>query len=163
MKKLILCFVTLILWAPAATSQTLPAKITTFLNQQYPGWKQLAGSCDNKKWFLTGDFDGDGSKEYLVRIKTGKSSKSMRLKLIAFFGSGDRKYFARQVLDESYKGDLMRSSFAVIKKGTRIQLGEGDGPTITLENDAASQYICQTDAIKTLVYKDGKWKNIYDQ
>lgn len=57
----------------------------------------------------------------------------------------------------------MRSFVAVTKKGTRIQLGEGVGPTVTLANDAASQYICETDAIKTLIYKDGKWKNFYDQ
>ena len=153
----------MIFWVAAANAQSLPSKITGLLNQHYTGWKQLPGSCDSKKWFLTGDFDGDGLKEYLVRVKTGKSAKSMRLKLIAFFGSDAGKYSARQILDEPYKGDLLRSSFSVIRKGTTIPLGEGEGPSITLANDAASQYICQTDAIKTLVYKDGKWKNIYDQ
>ena len=101
--------------------------------------------------------------DYVVRIKTGKSARSMRLKLIVFFGVDGGEYPTTKILDEPYQSDLLRSSFAVIKKGTRIQLGEGDGPTITLENDAASQYICQTDAIKTLIFKDGAWKNIYDQ
>jgi hypothetical protein len=58
---------------------------------------------------------------------------------------------------------VAESSFSVVKKGTKIQLGEGEGPEITLENDAASQYVCQTDAVKTLVLKDGKWVNIYDE
>jgi len=153
----------MILSACAANAQTLPAKLTGLLNKNYAGWKQAPGTCDNRKWFATGDFDGDGLKDYLVRVKTGKSTKSMRLNLIAFFAISDGTYSVSQVLHESYTGDLLRSSFSVIKKGTRIQLGEGDGPTITLEHDASSQYICQTDAIKTLVYKDGKWKNIYDQ
>lgn len=147
----------------AATAQTLPPKVTGFLNHFYAGWKQAPGTCDRRTWFLTGDFDGDGLKDYLVRIKTGKSARPMRLNLIAFFGAGDGKYPAKQILDDPYKGDLLRSSFSVIKKGTKIQLGEGEGPTITLDHDAASQYICQTDAVKTLIYKDGKWKNIYDQ
>ena len=163
MKKLTLCFGATILLACAANAQTLPAKVTGLLNKHYTGWKQAPGTCDDRKWFLTGDFDGDGSKDYLVRVKTGRSARSMRLSLVAFFGSKDRSYSANEILDEPYKGDLLRSSFSVIKKGTMIQLGEGEGPTVTLANDAASQYICQTDAIKTLVYKDGKWKNIYDQ
>jgi hypothetical protein len=102
-------------------------------------------------------------EDYLLRVKTGKSARSTRLNLIAFFGSAEGKYPATQILDEPYRAELLRSSFSVIKKGTKIQLGEGEGPTITLANDAASQYICQTDAVRTLIYKDGKWKNIYDQ
>lgn len=153
----------IILSVCAANAQTLPGKVTSLLNRNYLGWKQAPGACENRKWFLTGDFDGDGLKDYLVRVKTGKAASSMRLTLVAFIGAGGGNYRAQQILDEPYRGDLLRSSFAVIKKGTRIQLGEGEGPTVTLENDAASQYICQTDAVKTLTFKDGKWKNIYDQ
>jgi hypothetical protein len=118
--------------------------------------------CENKRWILNADFDGDGVRDYLVRIRTGRSSNT-RLDLIAFFGSGRGNYAAKQILDDPYKGDLIRSSFSVIKKGTIIPLGEGEGPILTLAHDAASQYICETDAVKTLIYKDGKWVNIYDQ
>lgn len=163
MRKITLCLLVFCFSAIGAEAQTLPARITTFVNGHYVNWKRAPGTCDSRKWFLTGDFDGDGLKDYLVRVKTGKSAKSMRLNLIAFFGSDDGSYAAKQILDDPYKGDLLRSSFSVIKKGTKIQLGEGEGPTVTLDNDAASQYICQTDAVKTLIYKNGKWKNIYDQ
>ena len=93
-----------------------------------------------------------------------RRSLPMKLNLVAFlsFGGGPL-YRAQQILSEPYKGEMLRSSFTMIKKGTKIQLGEGEGPTITLENDAVSQYICQTDAIKTLILKDSDWKNIYDQ
>ena len=163
MYKVTLAMFAMTLFVGSANAQTFPTKVTEVLNHSYAGWKPAPGTCDSRKWFLTGDFDGDGLKDYLVRVKTAKSARSMRLNLIAFFGSADGQYSAQQILAEPYKGDLLRSSFSVIKKGTRIQLGEGEGPTITLDHDAASQYICQTDAIKTLIYKDGKWKNIYDQ
>ena len=154
---------TIVLMADVISSaQTLPAKVTSFLNQFYAGWKKAPGTCDNRKWFLTADFDGDGLRDYLVRVKTGTRAK-VRLNLIAFFGSEDGKYPAKQILDDAYKGDLLRSSFSVVKKDTKIQLGEGEGPEITLENDAASQYICQTDAVKTMIYKGGKWVNIYEE
>lgn len=162
MKKLTFCLVFVCLSVWAVSAQTLPAKITGFLNRYYTGWTQAPGTCENRKWFLTGNFDGDGFKDYLVRVKTGKSSKA-RLNLIAFFGGEDKTYPPKQILDDAYKGDLLRSSFTVVKKGTKIQLGEGEGPEITLETDAASQYICQTDAIKTFVIKGGKWVNIYDE
>ena len=147
----------------AASAQTLPTKVTSLLNKHYTGWKPATGTCDARKWFLTGDFDGDGLKDFLVRVKAGRSTSSMRLSLIAFLGAKDGKYSASPILAEPFQGDLLRSSFSVISKGTRIQLGEGEGPSVTLANDAASQYICQTDAIKTMIYEDGKWKNIYEQ
>ena len=160
MKRIALATILTIIFAGSSDAQTLPAKVTSFLNHFYAGWKKAPGTCDSKKWFLTADFDGDGYKDYLVRVRTGKTSK-MRLNLIAFFGGEDKMYPAKQILDDPLKVDLLRSSFSVIKKGTKIQLGEG--PMIKLESDAASQYICQTDAVKTLIYTHGKWKNIYDQ
>lgn len=164
MKKLALSFAMILLSVWAINAQTIPPDATSFLNSFYKkAWKPAPGACENRKWFLTGDFDGDGRQDYLVRVKTGTTAKSMRLRMVVFINADGRLYRAQQILDDPFKGELMRSSFAVLKKGTKIQLGEGDGPTITLENDAASQYICQTDAIKTLVYKNGKWKNIYDQ
>ena len=163
MKTLTISVLALSFWVSATKAQSVPAKVTTLLNQHYAGWKPLPGTCDNREWFRTGDFNGDGLTDYLVRIKTGNSAKSFRVKLIAFFKSSDDKYSPSEILSDSYRGDLVRSSFAVIKKGGQIQLGEGDGPIITIENDAASQYICETDAIKTFIFKDLKWKNIYDQ
>ena len=163
MKKIALCFSLLFISTFAVHSQTLPAKVTDFLNHFYKGWKPAPGTCENRRWVLTADFDGDGRRDYLVRVKTGKTAKTMRLNLIAFFGSEDGKYPAKQILDDALTGDLLRSSFSVIKKGTKIQLGEGEGPTVTLGTDAVSQYICQTDAVKTLIYEKGKWRNIYDQ
>lgn len=161
MRKLPLVIAALFIFVCVSKAQTLPSKITTFLNRSYAGWKQAPGACENRKWFLTGDFDGNGMKDYLVRVTTGKSSKA-RLNLIAFFGYDDKSYPAKQILDDRYTGEMLRSSFSVMRKGTKVQLGEGEGPTITLKNDGASQHICETDAVRTLVYESGKWRNIYE-
>ena len=164
MKKTILCFLILVASALVANTQTPPVKVTSSLNHFYKGWKQAPGKCDSRKWFLTGDFDGNGRRDYLVRFTTGKTTKSMRLNLVAFLSFDDGSYQPKHILDDPYSGDLkLNSSFSVTKKGTEIQLGEGEGPKVTLANDAASQYLCQTDAIKTLIYAGGKWKNIYDE
>src|SRR5262245_27332159 len=143
MKKLTMSFAIVLLTTWAANAQSIPADATKFLNQHYKGWKPAPGTCDNRSWFVTGDFDADGMKDYVVRVKTGTTAKAMKLILVAFlnFGGGPL-YRSQQILSDPYKGEMLRSSFTMIKKGTKIQLGEGDGPTIALENDAVSQYIC---------------------
>ena len=164
MKKAIYFITILAVSISAANAQTVPAKVTSSLHHFYKGWKQAPGKCDSRKWFLTGDFDGNGRRDYLVRFTTGKTTKSMRLNLVAFLSFDDGSYQPKHILDDKYSGDLkLNSSFSVIKKGTETQLGEGEGPTVTLANDAASQYICQTDAKKTMIYENGKWRNIYDE
>ena len=164
MKRLTLLLAITIFAVAFSNAQTVPAKVTSSLNHFYKGWRQAPGKCDSRKWFLTGDFDGNGRRDYLVRFTTGKTTKSMRLNLVAFLSFDDGSYQPKHILDDRYSGDLkLNSSFSVAKKGTKIQLGEGEGPTITLANDAASQYVCQTDAVKTLVFENGKWRNIYDE
>ena len=164
MKKITLLLAITIFAAAFSNAQTVPAKVTSSLNHFYKGWGQAPGKCEGRKWFLTGDFDGNGRKDYLVRFTTGKTTKSMRLNPVAFLSLDDGSYQPKHILDDPYSGDLkLNSSFSVIKKGTKIQLGEGQGPKVTLANDAASQYICQTDAVKTLVFENGKWRNIYDE
>ena len=162
MNKLTLCLAILLSSTCIADAQTVPAKVTALLNEAIKGWKPAPGFCDGKKWVLTGDFDGNGRTDYLVRIKNGKSAKTMMLDVIAFLSLDDGSYQREGVLGDSFTGEMLRSSFSVIKKGTKIQLGEGEGEIITLKTDAASQYICETDAVKTLVYENGMWRNIYE-
>src|ERR1700742_4322001 len=111
MKETLLSTALVIVATSAVIAQIINPKVTNSLNRFYPAWKPAPGTCDKRRWFLTGDFDGDGTRDYLVRVKTGKTAKSMRLNLIAFFGSEDGKYPAKQILDDAYKGDLLRSSF----------------------------------------------------
>ncbi len=162
MNKLTLCLAILLSSTCIANAQTVPAKVTALLNKSHKGWKPAPGFCEGKKWSLTGDFDGNGRKDYLVRIKTGTSAKTMTLDLIAFRASADGSYKSESVLSDEFTGEMLRSSFALVKKGTTVPLGEGEGGSIILKTDAVTQFICETDANKTMVYENGKWRNIYE-
>ncbi len=54
--------------------QTLPPKVKTELDKNYSGWKQsaVAGdadcSADIRDFVVVGDFDGNGKRDYVVRI-----------------------------------------------------------------------------------------------
>lgn len=144
----------------AATAQVVPAKITAYLNSNYAGWKQAPGACDTKRWVITGDFNDDGRTDYLVRIITGTFSRDRSLHLIGFINQKG-EYLPDPFLDEEYTDDLKRSATSVIRKGTPISANdEGTGPFITLKSDAIAQYICETDASNTYIYKDGEFRKL---
>lgn len=156
----------LFVFVSSLSAQVLPAKIKKFLDESYSagsgGWKQAPGSCDGRRSIVTGDFNRDGRTDYLVRITTGKSAKDKRLHLIGFINQkGD--YVPDAFFEDSYTDDLLRSATSIIKRGTNVNLGlgaEGEGPSIDLEADAVTQYICETDASLTYVFKDGEFKDI---
>jgi hypothetical protein len=165
-RKTILCVSMLFVFVSSLSAQVLPARIKKFLDESYSagsgGWKQAPGSCDGRRWIVTGDFNRDGRTDYLVRITTGKSAKDKRLHLIGFINQkGD--YVPDAFFEDSYTDDLLRSATSIIKRGTNVSLGlgaEGEGPSIDLEADAVTQYICETDASLTYVFKDGEFKDI---
>jgi hypothetical protein len=150
---------TMLLPVWVSNAQTAPVKITKYLNANHAGWKQAPGFCEAKRWFLTGDFNGDRQTDYIIRFKAGKTS---RLRLYAFVKEG-KNYLPLKISDDVYDDELRRSAFSVIKKGTTVSLGqgeEGEGPTTKLKTDAVTQYICETDAAITYVYKNGRFTNI---
>ena len=59
------------------------------------------------------------SRIFTLLLPLFVSAKSIRLSLVAFFNADGGNYRAQQILDDPHKGDLLRSSFSVIKKGTR--------------------------------------------
>lgn len=167
MKRIILSLTLMLFGVCSATAQTVPAKIKKFLDDYYTSpelgaWKKAPGYCEGKKWILTGDFNGDGRTDYLARIITGKTAKKRSLHLIGFINN-KIEYTPDPFFEEAYSGELLRSSSTIIKKGTTVSLGlgeEGEGPSMDLKADAIAQYICETDASITYVYKDGEFKNI---
>ena len=60
----------------ASAAQSLPAKVKSYLDKTYVGWKQSvmasdAGCFDDfKKLIVVGDFDGNGKQDYATRIIT---------------------------------------------------------------------------------------------
>ena len=162
MKNLIFSAAFLLLSVWVSNAQTVPAGIKKYLNENHAGWTKVPGFCEGKKWFLTGDFNGDRKIDYVVRFRIGKTP---RLRLYAFVKKG-RDYLPVKISDEAYDDEMRRSSFSIIKKGTIVSLGQGEegaGPTVKLKTDAVTQYICETDAAITYVYKTGNFKNIAEQ
>jgi hypothetical protein len=160
MKNLIFFAGIMFLSAQISNAQIAPAQITKYLNAKHAGWTKAPGFCQEKKWFLPGDFNGDRQTDYIVRFKTGK--KTPRLQLYAFVKKG-RNYLPLKISADAYNDNFRRSSFSIIKKGTTVSLGqgeEGEGPTMKLKTDAVTQYICETDAAITYVYKNGRFTNI---
>lgn len=164
MKKILLLLASfLFLFVGNTNAQTVPAGITSYLNANHAGWTKAPSFCESKKWFLTGDFDGDRQTDYVVRFKVGK--RSPRLRLYAFLNTGGQ-YMPIRIFEDAYSTEFQRSAFLIVKKGRTVSLGqgeEGQGPTTKLKTDAITQYICETDASITYIYKNGKFSNISDQ
>ncbi|HRI03501.1 MAG TPA: hypothetical protein PLL77_07130 [Pyrinomonadaceae bacterium] len=164
MKKIISGIVLGFVFAGAAAAQVVPAKIKKFLDDYYTSaemgkWQQAPGACDGKKWFLSGDFNNDGRTDYLARILTGKGSKRS-LHLIGFINQKG-EYTPDPFSEEEYVDDIKRTATSLIKKGTEVSPnGEGEGPLVTLTADAITQYICETDASNTYIYKDGEFRKL---
>lgn len=169
MKSTVLSISVIFLLVSATNAQFLPNKIKNFLDLNYTTqedgvWKQVPGACDGNKSVLTGDFDGDGQTDYLVRFKTGKTPDSTRLYLVAFLNHNG-EFTPNPFYDVAFTGELLRSSSIIIKKGATVSVGlgaEGEGPNIALQTDAVTNYICETDASKTFVYKNGEMRDIKD-
>ena len=159
MKKLNFCVTIMFLAAWVTNAQNVPARITNYLNANHAGWTKARGFCESKRWFLTGDFNGDRKIDYVVRFKTGKTP---RLQLYAFVKKG-KNYLPIKISADVSDKEFRRSSFSIIKRGSTVSLGqgeEGSGSTTKLKTDAVVQYICETDATVTYIYKNGDFKNI---
>lgn len=147
---LVLCFTGVSAIGQKSTAPKLPAKITAFVNEHYPNWKAAAPTCDQRSWILRGDFDGDGKQDYLLRLRSGKSTRSTKLNLLAFLNYSPN-YIPANIQDFDYDERMRRSSFKVLKKGETI------GQT-TLETDSVMHYVCETDDAGIFTMKDGKWR-----
>jgi hypothetical protein len=164
MKNITLCLSLTFLLVPPLYAQILPAKIQKFLDDRYSSlehgaWKQAPGACGGNKWLLTGDFNGDGRSDYLVRILTGKG-RQRSLHLIGFINEkGD--YTPDAFFEEGYTGDLTRSASSVLKSGTTFN-STLSGASATLKTDVVIQRVCDNDVSVTYAFTDGEFKNVGD-
>ncbi|MDQ3712886.1 MAG: hypothetical protein M3388_11810 [Acidobacteriota bacterium] len=73
-KKVAIIFILIFSFVSLAQSQILPAKINSYLNKNYAGWKisPTPNYCGNAKSIVTGDFDGDKKNDYAAKIFKGK-------------------------------------------------------------------------------------------
>lgn len=165
-KNILLVSIATLILSVTAISQVLPAKIKKYLDDNYSSaesgaWKKAPGNCGGSKWLLTGDFNGDGRSDHLVRLINGKGAEQ-QLHLVAFINEKGG-YTPDAFYDETYSGDVTRSASSIIKKGTSVSIGsgeEGNGPKKVLETDAITQFVCETDASMTYVFSGGEFRTL---
>ena len=140
--------------AITSQAQTLPAKVRTYLTNNYSGWKQssVAIGCyaSFKKSVVAGDFDSNGRRDYAVKFIYGRKGY-----ILAFLEKGgDYKPY----LLESYSSasEMKSEGFSIGRKGERIENEEGD--VYYLKDDSPFIGPCESDAGGFLSFRKGDFK-----
>lgn len=143
--------------ASSKMAQALPPQIRVYLNKNYPGWRlfPMADGCsaEFRGASASGDFDGDGGRDYLVKF-----TKRGRGYIIAFLKR--KSGYQAHVLHENMPGSEIRhTGISVFRKGQRVPTGdsEEDGSTEVLTNDAPFDGPCESDAGGVHIYRNGKF------
>jgi hypothetical protein len=135
-------------------SFTLPEKLRGFLNKRHPGWRlnSEAPNCSKEyqRAIVTGDFDGDGKLDYVVKIIRGRKGY--------FIGLLERvRSFEAHILLETSGSQIKNFGMTRAKKGERYSIGEyEDGRYGRLPNDAPVIGPCESEACP-MVYRNGKF------
>jgi hypothetical protein len=158
MKKIIPLLLFLSFGPGVVQAQTLPAKIKTYLNKSYKGWKlaPASSSCSDeyRKSFVAGDFDGDRKTDYVVKFTVRRKGY-----MVAFLErrSGYRNY----TLFSMKASGIRETALGIFAKGRKWSTGDFDdrnAETITLENDAVFEGPCESDDTGIYVYKNGRFR-----
>lgn len=147
-----------VIMASSDKSKQLPASLFKYMDSRFKGWDISPESelCGEKLLYGSGDFDGDGKKDYAVYFVLNKDTSNARLLLYAFLDRG--KNFQPFKISENKDAESFGfTSFSIVKKGTKLQTGERRNDFVTLQADAITEYTCETDASSTYLYKSGKF------
>lgn len=130
----------------------LPLKIQNYLSRAYPGWRQTgtATYCfpKFKQSMVSGDFDGDGQRDYTVKFTAGT-----RAYIVAFVARGaDYQPF---VLMSATAQEITHVGLSIGRKGNRSESEEGR--VTILRNDAPLIGACESEAC-FYVYRNGHFQ-----
>ncbi len=119
-----LFFVLLVVASQTTFAQTLPAKVKSYLDKNYLGWKQtsVATDCysDFSRAIVAGDFDGDKKRDYAVKFIKGRKGY-----IIAFL---ERKTnYEAHVLESDSAAGIKNTGLSIARKGEKYPVG-GDYP-----------------------------------
>jgi len=136
---------------------SLPSRLQSYLNKNYTGWKvtPVADGCDAefKGAFASGDFDGDGRRDYIVKLIRGRKGYIM-----AFLER--RGGYEEHILHGNLSmADIRRTGIKVFRKGERVPVGdpEDESSYRRLTNDAPFDGPCESDAGGAHIYQDGSF------
>ncbi len=164
MKKIPIILAFIFIATFAAGAQTVPAKVTNYLNLNYPNWviaKQYKPSENGEstpdiKAFDKGDFNGDGKRNYAVIIT--KDDRRYVIALIAAKNS----YKAYNLLAQS-GGDRWMVGIGVVKKGEKISSESMNGPTKSLRLKTDGVGLRDQEGIgRTYYWQNGKFLSMED-
>ena len=149
-------------WAQARSTlrlnaqAVLPLKVRSYLNQNYRGWKltSMADGCSSefRRAVATGDFDGDGRRDYLLKFIRGRNGY-----IIALLER--RNGYEAHVLESMSAAAIKSTGIRVFRKGERIPMGESEDQSSArrLTNDAPFDGPCESDAGGVHVYQNGRF------
>ena len=154
-------FVLLFVVASQTTSaQTLPTKVSGYLDKSYSGWKLSAvtdgcgSDFSNSK--VSGDFNGDKKTDYVVKFLKGRKGY-----IIAFVSSGAG--YKPIILESGTTKEIKNQGLAIAKKGEtygEIINDNFDRANRRLQNDAPVGGTCEASTY-FYIYKNGAFKRAF--
>jgi hypothetical protein len=117
----------------------LPSKVKAPVDRNYPGWRLLyptrACKGDFNRAVLFGDFNGDGARDYVVKIES--SFNGILLALLSNKG----EYRQKVIIQDSAR-TIRDLGFSLGRRGTRLL--NGQTRSVRLERDAVFVEYCDT-------------------
>ena len=142
------------------SAQTLPAKVKSYLNKNYSGWKlsSVTDGCgsDYNNSTVSGDFNGDGKNDYAVKFIKGR-----RGYILAFVSSGSN--YKSHTLESGSTKDIKNQGLGIARKGEtygEIINDDFDRATRRLQNDAPAGGLCESSAY-FYIYRNGAFKRAF--
>jgi hypothetical protein len=135
------------------SAQTLPAKVKSYLDKSYSGWKMTGSNrncSDTKRYIATGDFNGDTKTDYAVKFVRGRKGY-----VLGFVAQGT--HFKAHILENTSATDIKSIVLSVSRKGEEYYVTD-DGSTRRLPKDAPYTVPCESDAVNYYFYRNGKFQ-----
>lgn len=159
--RIFFLFPLLFLAASQKTSaQTLPAKVKSYLNKSYSGWKlsSVTDGCGSSysNSVVSGDFNGDKKTDYAVKFIKGR-----RGYILAFVSSGSN--YKTHTLESGSTSDIKNQGLGIARKGEtygEIINDDFDRVNRRLQNDAPAGGTCEASAY-FYIYKNGAFKRAF--
>ena len=131
-------------------AQTLPAKIKSYLNKNYKGWKPQPDECymdKPGKAVVSGNFNADRKRDYAVKLVQGEKGF-----VLAFLAVGQN--YKAYVLHETDAEDVRTRTLSIWDKGSRFELGDQN---VYVKYDAVSDFRCESDVGGIHLYENGEF------
>lgn len=136
--------------SPRGGSQVgLPLKLRSYLNKNYAGWQLVSVAdgyaSDFEGAFRTGDFDGDGKIDFLVKFIAGRRG------YIAAFLERSYGYEAHVLHGNMSAAELRRTGINIFRKGEQL------GRYARLPHDSPFDGLCESDTGGAHIYQGGRF------